>query len=176
MRLHGTVGPARTTVSAVAREAGVQRGTVYRHFPTEEDLFEACTAHYWAQHPGPDPSAWSTISDHGERVRWALGEMYAFFAEVEPMLERTSRDAALVEAMAEPRARFLGYLDAVTGAILAGRPERGKARRRLRAAIAHAVSFGTWQSLVRQQGLDQTEAAAVMAAMVECAGAAQPGR
>src|SRR5918992_2109604 len=63
VKLHGTVGPARTTVAGVAREAGVQRATVYRHFPDEESLFAACTAHYWAANPLPDLEAWSAIDD-----------------------------------------------------------------------------------------------------------------
>src|SRR6476659_2729549 len=54
VELHGTVGPARTTVSAIAERAGVQRHTVYRHFPTDADLFAACSAHYVAAHPLPD--------------------------------------------------------------------------------------------------------------------------
>jgi AcrR family transcriptional regulator len=41
MALHGSVGPAHTTISAVAERAGVQRATVYRHFPTREALVEA---------------------------------------------------------------------------------------------------------------------------------------
>ena len=109
MRLHGTLGPARTTVSGVAKEAGVQRATVYRHFPDELSLFAACTAHYWATNPMPDP-AWSSISDSEARLRHALGEMYAFFRRAEGMLEKTGRDAPLVEAMAGPLAEFRGYL------------------------------------------------------------------
>src|SRR5687767_6704618 len=69
VKLHGSVGPARTTVSGVAREAGVQRATVYRHFPDEASLFAACTAHYWAANPVPDPGAWSSISDPAGRLR-----------------------------------------------------------------------------------------------------------
>ena len=174
MRLHGTLGPARTTVSGVAKEAGVQRATVYRHFPDELSLFAACTAHYWATNPMPDPGAWSSISDSEARLRHALGEMYAFFRRAEGMLEKTSRDAPLVEAMAGPLAEFRGYLTAAGAAIIAGRPERGEARRRVQAAVGHAVSFPTWQSLVRQQGLDDAEAVAVMAALVESAGGARP--
>src|SRR5215218_6552962 len=71
VRLHGTVGPARTTVSGVAKEAGVQRATVYRHFPDEESLFAACSAHYWASNPMPNPDAWSSISEPGARLRQA---------------------------------------------------------------------------------------------------------
>lgn len=176
VKLHGTVGPARTTVSGVAEEAGVQRATVYRHFPDEASLFAACTAHYWAAHPMPDPEAWSSISDHADRLRHALGEMYALYRRTEGMLERTSRDAPLVEAMAAPVAAFRAFTEAAVAAIVAGRPERGGARRRVRAAVGHAISFPTWQSLVRQQGLDDAEAVAVVAAMVESAGGARPGR
>jgi AcrR family transcriptional regulator len=173
-RLHRTVGPARTTISAIANEAGVQRATVYRHFPTEETLFEACSAHYLGQNPPPDPGEWESISDLSERLRHALAQMYAFFGRTESMFEKTSRDVSLVPAMGRPVAAFRAYLDAVAEAIVAGRPERGQARRRVRAAAGHAVSFATWQSLVRQQGLDDAEAVAVMAAMVEGAGRARP--
>src|SRR5262245_60669432 len=48
IELHGTVGPSRTTMSAVAERAGVERRTLYRHFPNEADLFAACSTHYFA--------------------------------------------------------------------------------------------------------------------------------
>jgi AcrR family transcriptional regulator len=173
VRLHGTVGPARTTVSGIANEAGVQRATVYRHFPDEALLFEACTAHYWAANPMPDPARWAEISDPAARLRSALPEMYAFFRRTEGMLEKTGRDAPLVAAMAKPVAAFRGYLEMAGAALISGRPERGGARRRVQAAIGHAISFPTWQSLVRQQGLDDADAVAVMAALVESAGGAR---
>jgi len=173
VKLHGTIGPARTTVAGVAREAGVQRATVYRHFPTEVDLFDACTAHYWARHPMPDPAAWGEVNNPGRRLRLALGEMYAFFLANEPMLEKTSRDASLVAAMDTARDHFFAYLDYAAGIIVAGRPERGRARKRVGAAVGHALLFGTWQSLVRIQGLDAAEAVALMAAMIEAAGGAK---
>lgn len=176
VKLHGTLGPARTTVSGVAKEAGVQRATVYRHFPDEAALFEACTAHYWTANPMPDPAEWSAVSDPAARLRRALAEMYAFFRRTEGMLEKTSRDASLVAAMAKPVAAFRGYLDMAVASLIAGRPERGRARHRMQGALGHALSFPTWQSLVRQQGLDDAEAVAVMAALVEAAGGARPTR
>jgi AcrR family transcriptional regulator len=172
VKLHGSVGPAHTTVSGVAKAAGVQRATVYRHFPDEESLFAACSARYWSANPMPDPAAWSTIRDPSARLRRALGELYAFFGRTEGMLEKTSRDAPLVASMARPVAAFRAYMEAIVDAVIAGRPERGEARRRVRAAIGHAISFPTWQSLVREQGLEDAEAVAVVAAMVESAGAA----
>jgi AcrR family transcriptional regulator len=174
VELHGTVGPARTTVSGIARKAGVQRATVYRHFPTEQAVFEACTAHYWSQHPRPDPSAWESSQDPGARLRRGLADMYGFYEQTERMLEKTGRDAGLVESMAPYTQAFLAYLDTAIQALMRGRPERGAGRRRVTAAIGHALAFPTWQSLVRAQGLDEDEAVAVMAAMVESAGGARP--
>ena len=176
VKLHGTIGPAKTTVSALAEEAGVQRATVYRHFPDEVALFAACTAHYWTSHPLPDIESWKAITDRGERLRHALANFYAFYTENEAMLEKTSRDAHLVEAMNEPREAFRGFVEAAAGILMAGRPERGAARRRTSAAVAHALSFQTWQSLTSTQGLSNAEAVAVMVAMVEGAGSARPPR
>jgi len=171
VNLHGSVGPARTTVSGIAAEAGVQRATVYRHFPDEGTLFAACSAHYWARHPFPDIGAWSAIRDPVQRLRQGLADFYAFYEENEAMLETTSRDAELVPAMAAPRAAFMGFLAAAREALVSGRPERGAPRRRTEAAVGHALLFPTWQSLVRLQGLRNAEAVAVMAGMVEAAGA-----
>src|ERR687887_388726 len=54
MELHEEVGPAKTTVAEIARRAGVQRLTVYNHFPQEIELFAACQAHWMELHPLPD--------------------------------------------------------------------------------------------------------------------------
>ena len=176
VKLHGSVGPAHTTVSGVAKEAGVQRATVYRHFPDEESLFQACSAHYWSQHALPDIESWKEIRDPGERLRKALADFYDFYAENEAMLEKTSRDRDLVPAMAAPAQAFLAMLDYARSVLMAGRREREGARRRVEAAIGHALFFPTWQSLARTQGLSNTEAAAVMAAMAETAGSVRPPR
>ena len=176
VKLHGSVGPAHTTVSGVAKEAGVQRATVYRHFPDEESLFQACSAHYWSQHALPDIESWKAIRDPGERLRKALADFYDFYAENEAMLEKTSRDRDLVPAMAAPAQAFLAMLDYARSVLMTGRRERGGARKRVEAAIGHALFFPTWQSLTRTQGLSNAEAAAVMAAMAETAGSVRPPR
>ena len=177
MRLHGSVGPARTTVSAVAREAGVQRSTVYRHFPTDVELFGACSQHWFSLNPPPDPGAWSGIPDPGERLRTALGELYRWYARAEPMLINVTRDAPLVPAMEAPVQAFRAWLEEMQAALMSGRRERGRDRRRVAAAVALALAFNTWQSLVRQAGLGNGEAVSVMAATVEAAGhVRQPGR
>src|SRR5688572_20177759 len=176
VRLHGSVGPARTTVSGVAREAGVQRATVYRHFPDEESLFAACSAHYWSSHPRPDIESWKAVRDRSGRLRQGLSEFYEFYEQNEAMMEKTGRDAHMVAAMTKPYAAFAAYLEEAKSILMAGRSERGAARRRTSAALGHALLFPTWQSLRRMQGLSNAEAVAVVVAMVEGAGAARPPR
>jgi AcrR family transcriptional regulator len=164
VELHGSLGPARTTIRAIAQRADVQRATVYRHFPDEEALFAACSAHWRAQNEPPDLAAWAAIRDPAARLAVALSELYAWYARTRRMLELLIRDRPLVPAM---QSQFLrpGYLDAAADVLLAGRPERGAARRRARAALGHAVAFETWLSLVRQQGLTSAEAIRLMERM-----------
>jgi len=162
--LHGSIGPARTTISAIAERAGVQRATVYRHFSDEEALFEACSSHWMGQHPLPDPAAWATIDDPDERLRTALRELYRWYERGESMLEKTTRDVALVPALRPAMEAFGGWFDAAADALLRGHPKRGARRRR--AAIGHALSFETWRSLVREQHLSRSDAVELMTRLV----------
>jgi len=173
--LHGSVGPARTTVQAVAERAGVQRATVYRHYPDEPAMFAACSAHWAAENPFPQPKPWTAIRDAGERARTALSELYAFYGRNERMLSNTTRDEALVPALRPSMEAYRACLGAALEAIVCGRSERGARRRLLRAAVSHALSFRTWQSLVREQGLSDEEATALMTRLTDAAGAAPDG-
>jgi AcrR family transcriptional regulator len=166
VELHGSVGPARTTISAVAERAGVQRATLYRHFPDEEALFDACSSHWAAEHPLPDLANWAAVADSEERLRIALNELYSWYENGQQMLERTTRDAALVPAMRSAVERMGGWFAEALATIVRGRPERGARRRRVEAAIGHAVSFATWRSLVRDLGLSDAEAVDLMLGLV----------
>src|ERR1044072_5822778 len=95
----GSVRPARPTISAVAERAGVQRATLYRHFPDEEALFDACSSHWAAEHPLPNLAGWAAITDPDERLGSGLSELSAWYEKGQEMLETTTRDAALVPAM-----------------------------------------------------------------------------
>jgi AcrR family transcriptional regulator len=169
VELHGTLGPARTSISAVAARAGVRRSTVYRHFPDEAALFDACSAHWSASNPPPDLAVWSRIDDPDERLDRALRELYAFYRRTEAMLENLFRDEVTVPAVHERFAAFRGYLEAVRETLMAGRGLRGGARRRTSAALGHATAFSTWRSLVGEQGLDDAEAVSLACALVAAA-------
>jgi AcrR family transcriptional regulator len=169
VELHGTLGPSRTSMSAVAEHAGVRRSTLYRHFPDEAALFDACTAHWGAANPPPDLTAWSMVDDPDERLTVALGEIYAFYGRTEAMLENLFRDEGTVPIVRERFAAFRGYFAAAQDTLMAGRQLRGAAKLRTRAAVGHAVAFSTWRSLVREQGLDDAAAAELMSALVGAA-------
>jgi AcrR family transcriptional regulator len=170
VELHGTVGPSRTSISAVAAHAGVRRSTVYRHFPDEAALFNACTAHWSAANPPPNLGAWSTIDSPDVRLRVALGQLYAFYRQTEPMLENLFRDETTVPLVQERFAVFRGYLAAARNTLMMGRKLRGATRRRTQAALGHAIAYSTWKSLVREQGLNDVEAVTLALALVAAAG------
>lgn len=167
--LHGTLGPANTSVSAVAERAGVRRSTVYRHFPDERALFGACSAHWVGQNPPPDPTAWAAIADPADRLDAALAELYAYYRRTEGMLDKLLRDAPLVPIVDELMGAFRAVLVEATDVLIKGRGLRGQARDRSRAAIGHALAFGTWQDLTRTQGLEDEVAAALMSRLVAAA-------
>jgi len=168
--LHGTLGPSRTSISAVAQRAGVRRSTVYRHFPDEAALFAACTAHWSAANPPPDLEGWGAIADPDERLRSALGEMYAFYRRTERMMANLHRDEETVPIVKQLFSRFHGYVAGARDVLLGGRRLRGRARERVRAAVGHALAFHTWRSLAQEQGLEDGQAVELMCRLVAAAG------
>ena len=161
--LHGTVGPAGTTISGIADRAGVTRVTVYRHFPDEVALFAACSAHWFSQQQVPDPESWAEIDDPSARVRAALTDLYRFFRQGEPMLRRIRRD---IEVVPESRRQAMKQTTEHQRDVLLS-AFGGRARRKqLRAALGHAISFGTWYSLCVDNRLSDRAAVDLMTELV----------
>src|ERR671930_1520248 len=171
VELHTTVGPARTSVAAIAERAGVTRPTVYAHFPDADALFRACSGHVRATVPPPDPSSWRSIDDPGERLETALRALYGYYARLEPLLENVQRDTPVLPVLREINAYRARYLEEMQDLLLAGWSNRGRAATRLRRALGHALDFRTWQSLVRGQGCGSDEAVELMVALARTAAA-----
>jgi AcrR family transcriptional regulator len=166
VELHGTLGPAQTTMSAVAEHAGVRRSTLYRHFPDERALFGACSAHWAEANPPPDIGQWAAIEDPQERLAQGLGEMYDYYRRVGGMIDKLLRDEDAVPVVAEKFAAYHQFLAMAADILIRGRRLRGNAAKRTRAAIGHTLAFRTWQDLTSAQGLDDREAVELMSALV----------
>lgn len=165
VELHGTVGPAKSTVTDVAKLAGVSRMTVYNHFPTEVDLFKACSSHWAGEHPFPDPLGW-TDEDPSRRLGSALAELYAWYSTNRDMLGNVFRDVPTVPALAEVMVDLWGgYMTAVSGALAEVWSPDSLESEDFHAVLQLALDFHTWQALTRS-GLTDEAAAALMTRLV----------
>jgi AcrR family transcriptional regulator len=169
MRLHTTVGPANTTISTVADEAGVTRLTVYRHFRDQDELFDACRRHWYVQNPLPDTTAWRSIPELEARARRAFSELYAWYRDRGEALWPIYRDMASMPMTAQLDVR--AQWAAVADDLVTDLPVAPGARRPLRAAAGHLVGLLTWRSLVRDQGLNEEEAVALAVKLLSAAAA-----
>jgi AcrR family transcriptional regulator len=170
--LHGTVGPAQTSISAVAERAGVQRHTVYHHFPDMTSLMRACTDHGMRVTRTPEAGPWRAIEDPTARLRHGLGELYAYYRSNARLLGNIIRDLPLMAEVGGSEA-FVERLTDLFSALAAGWPG-GPATQRLRmAAIGHALSFETWRSLT-DQGLADGEAIELMVGLITGVNEADP--
>jgi AcrR family transcriptional regulator len=158
--LHTTVGPSETSLAAVAEAAGVTRLTLYRHFANRDELFAACMGHWRAQHPPPDADAWRSERTFEHRVRRAVTELYAWYAENGAELYPVYRDAAFTPASTHEARRR--NIERMTDAIVddSGAPPR------LHAAMNHALGFWTWRSLAVDEGCSTDEAVDLAAGFV----------
>jgi len=147
MELHETLGPANTSIKAVAERAGVQRLTVYRHFQDETSLFQACTSHWLELHPPPDMRAWADTEPADMRCHQALLAFYRYYQVTRDMLGVSYRDVDRVKALQGPMRGFEAYIDQVRDDLLQSSDPQESARKQVSVVLRHALRFSTWQSL-----------------------------
>jgi AcrR family transcriptional regulator len=169
IELHRSHGPAQTTITDIAKRAGVKRQTVYNHFPDELTLFKVCSAHNRSVNPPPDPEPWRLIADPDSRLRKALSEVYAYYRRNEQMLANFTRDAQAnsnVRKVLEPRVKNQERMRDV----LAAGWEQGDGQRHrlLYGVLWMSLDFQTWHTLVRQQAFDDQEVIELMVGLVRC--------
>jgi len=147
MQLHEEIGPRATTISAIAERAGVQRLTVYRHFPDEAAVFRACTSHWLNLNPPPDPQSWESVADPWKRLSAALTAFYDYYAATESMWAASHRDVDAVEALQKPMLEFAAFVTEIADS-LAG-PLRGGRKKGISVTVTvqHALAFLTWKDL-----------------------------
>jgi len=168
--LHSSVGPALTTFSMVAERAGVQRHTLYAHFPDERSLFLACSGLALERDPLPDAEPWRAIENRRERLRAGISAIYGWYERNADLAGCVLRDAEyhaltkeIVGLRIEPR---MGLYAEVLGKGLTARP---------RAVLCLAFAFFTWRTLVREGGLKRSAAVDAIVRAIECEGRAARG-
>jgi AcrR family transcriptional regulator len=177
LELHEILGPALTTRSAIAERAGVTRPTVYSHFPDELSLGRACSSLEMSDNPLPDPGRWEEIADPEERMRAALGDLYAYFRRREGLWANILRDQEMALDADDPEARevdaeimgpIFAHWERMRETLAAGWGS-AEAYPRLRlGAIGLALDFQTWRAMARTQGLSDEQAIELMVGMVRC--------
>jgi AcrR family transcriptional regulator len=171
VELHRVYGPARTTITDIAKRAGVQRRTVYNHFPDELSLFKACSAHNRVLNPPPDPEPWKLIPDPEERLRKALAEVYAYYRHNEQMIANVTRDAQAnpnVRKVLEPRVKHQERMREALATSWEEWDGRLRHKKLLYGGLWTALEFQTWHTLVREQGFEDEEVVELMVGMVRC--------
>jgi AcrR family transcriptional regulator len=168
--LHLERGPVQTSINAIAEHAGVNRVTVYRHFPDERSLFEACSAHARSLYPPPDLEKWRSIEDPRARMEIGLGQLYDYFRRTEAGWANVLRDAEIAPLVKEMVQKRLGYLREARDVFLTGWPVTKDHQPLLGAVMGLAVDFRTWQTLVRREELDDHTAVALMVRLASAVG------
>jgi AcrR family transcriptional regulator len=185
LELHEILGPALTTRSAIAERAGVSRPTVYSHFPDELSLGKACSSLELSDNPLPDPGPWQEIGDPEERLRVALGELYAYFRRREGLWANILRDQEMPDTNDDQEAReadaeimepVFSHWGRMKQSLSTGWGKSNESSPLMLSAIGLALDFQTWRAMARTQDLGDEQAIELMVGMVRCAaGVAGPG-
>ena len=160
--LHSTVGPSATTLSMIAEKAGVQRHTLYAHFPDERSIFTACSAHAYERDPMPHADAWRGIADRNERLTTALTDIYGWYERNESLVSNIMRDVARHPMVQEIQRTRVAPVRKGWNDVLGD-----KLNAKQRALLHLALGFPTWRALVKEAGLKQDAAVNAMVHAIE---------
>jgi len=169
--LHTRIGPAQTTFSMVAEQAGVQRHTLYAHFPDERSLLMACSGHTLETDPPPEAAAWRAIGDRHDRLHAGLTALYAWFGRNAQRMSSVLRDAEFHAPTREIAALRMGPYFKAYSEVLGEKLGANQ-----RAMLALALSFFTWRTLTRDGGLEPGAAVDAMVRAIEGKTAGEPER
>lgn len=160
--LHSTVGPSETTLSMIAEKAGVQRHTLYAHFPDERSIFQACSGLAHQRDPSPTADAWRGIAGRTERLTAALTDIYAWYERNAQLLSNVMRDVDRHPQVQEIQKTRVAPIRKGWNELLG---EGLNADQRVMLQVA--LSFFTWRTMVKQSGVKQAAAVKLMVQAVE---------
>ena len=156
LALHGEQGIAATSWDEIAARAGVGVGTVYRHFPSLDELIPACGEVAMQVVAVPDPATVGALFEHAtqptERIEQLVREAFAIYERGAPQLRAVRRESDVHPRIAQDRDAFETSLAALVDAALAPLDATPHDR-----AVARAlVDLDTWEAF-RDQGLTPAE-------------------
>ncbi len=167
LELHVEQGIGATRWDQIAARAGVGVGTVYRHFPSLDDLVPACTRVATDVAALPDPARASALFAGAEaaaaRLERLVGEVFAIYDRAAHVVGAARREPGVHPEVARWLAGVDEVLDALVDAALEPLDVGDDGRRLTRAM----VDVGTWTAL-REQGLDADASRGAVSAMLAC--------
>jgi AcrR family transcriptional regulator len=165
LALHGEQGIAATSWDDIAARAGVGVGTVYRHFPSLDELIPACGESTMQVVAPPDPALLPALFDGAtepaERVKRLVHEAFAMYERGAPALRAIRREAGVHPRIAADR----DELEAALGALIDTALAPLNATDEDRAVVRAMVDLGTWEAF-RDQRLGPAESVAAVSGML----------
>ena len=173
MQLHGEQGILATSWEDIARRAGVALATVYRHFPTVNELVPACgaLAEDFIRPPKPElaETLFAGVEELSERVGRVVTELCAFYERGAVALATARREGHLVQPLGD----WAADLDR-TRELLVRTALQSTARSAAGARVALALTaFPVWQALT-EAGVAPAEVPRVMRDLVLCSLGREP--
>jgi len=162
--LHNEKGVIGTSMQDIAERAGVALATVYRHFPSIEDLVPACGHRNMELNPLPTEAILDELHTGEECVPVAVEALYTHYERGRRPYEVGRAESVTLPVMARLMDEVAAHVAALVTA--ATRPFEPDAKR-LGLAIG-LCDFGVWRSLIRA-GLSTDEAATFTARFIVAA-------
>ena len=163
--LHTEQGIAATSWDDIAVRAGVGVGTVYRHFPSLDELIPACGEVSMQILALPDPQDVPSLFDGAEappeRIARLVREAFAIYERGAPEVRVMRNEPGLHPHVAEAGEELEAALTALVDAAF----EPSGIAPADRAVVRAMVDLGTWEAL-RAQGLGPAETVDAVSGML----------
>ncbi len=154
--LHADQGVQGTSYEEIAAQAGVSQATVYRHFPSLDELIPACAQSIAVLQPLSPEAATDLFRgrpDPAKRLEWIIRGTCECYARDGGWLNAARREGDLIPALTEVVQTQQESLRWLVQAALEG---TGAAERYVQ-VLAALIDFPLWKSLL-DEGLSASDA------------------
>jgi AcrR family transcriptional regulator len=166
LALHSEKGIFGTSWQDIAHRADVSVGTVYKHFPSLDELVPACGELVYAITRPPSledaPQIFAEANSLEERLGHLIEELFAFYERGAPYIEtdfQERRLAAVVEWEAYMRATIAGL---VREALVSAEPDEHTVQ-----SVSALLDFSTFKSFVDRE-IHKEQAAKTISEVLLC--------